>query len=123
MLSFLAFVHLIVATLLVVFVLLQDSKGGAMGVFGGASSKSVFGSTGGVTFLAKLTAGLAITFAVTCITLAYMTSAQYLSGGSVFEGGVPKAPVTTPATSAPVDTPAAKPEGAATETNPTPEKK
>ncbi|MCB0362407.1 MAG: preprotein translocase subunit SecG [Bdellovibrionales bacterium] len=75
MLTFITIVHLFVAVILVIFVLLQDSKGGAAGVFGGGSgANSVFGSAGGADFLTKMTRYTAITFALTCIGLAYLTS-------------------------------------------------
>lgn len=75
MLAFITVVHLFVALILIIFVLLQDSKGGAAGVFGGGSgSNSLFGSTGGADFLTKMTRYTAIMFAVTCLGLAYMTS-------------------------------------------------
>lgn len=108
--TIIAFVHLFAAICLVVFVLLQDSKGGAAGIFGGGSSKSVFGSTGGVSFLARLTTGFAIVFSLTCISLAYLTSTSYQHGGSVFDNAASKpaapmqtapAPVTAPETTAP----------------------
>ena len=86
MLSFLALVHIFLAIVLIIFVLLQDSKGGAMGVFGGGSSSSVFGSTGGTNFLASATKYTAILFSATCIYLAYATSHK---GTSVIDGYVP----------------------------------
>jgi preprotein translocase subunit SecG len=75
MLAFITVVHLFIALVLIIFVLLQDSKGGAAGVFGGGSgSNSLFGSTGGADFLTKMTRYTAIMFAVTCLGLAYLTS-------------------------------------------------
>lgn len=74
MLTFIAIIHIIVAFSLIGLVLLQDSKGGAMGVFGGGSSSNVFGSTGGATFLAKATRYTAILFAATCIGMTYLTN-------------------------------------------------
>lgn len=75
MLAFITIVHLFIALVLIIFVLLQDSKGGAAGVFGGGSgSNSLFGSTGGADFLTKMTRYTAIMFAVTCLGLAYLTS-------------------------------------------------
>jgi len=89
MLTFIAIAHIIIAIILVTLILLQDSKGGAMGVLGGGGgSNTIFGSTGAASFLVKATRGIAILFAITCFTLAYMTSQK---SGSVFDG----APVTT----------------------------
>jgi preprotein translocase subunit SecG len=96
LLGFVAVFHLFLAVLLIIFVLLQDAKGGAAGIFGGGSSRSVFGSTGGVTFLTKATTAIAIMFSVTCVSLAYMTSTAYKHGGSVFDAGAPLPTQPTP---------------------------
>ena len=71
--SFIAIVHLFVAVGLVILVLLQDSKGGAMGALTGGGSNTVFGSTGAANFLVKLTRGFAVVFAITSIYLAAST--------------------------------------------------
>jgi preprotein translocase subunit SecG len=124
LLSLIAFVHIILAVFLIIFVLLQDSKGGAAGIFGGGSSRSVFGSTGGVTFLSKATTAVAILFSVTCLSLAYMTSTAYKHGGSVFDAGAPV--VTPPASTPAVGTtpePATQPASQPATTAPSPETK
>ena len=70
-----AALHIFVSIALVVFVLLQNPKGGAMGILGGmGSSKSVFGSTGADDFLVTTTKWCALIFACTSITLAYMNT-------------------------------------------------
>ncbi len=79
MITLLAIVHVIIAVLLVIFVLLQDSKGGAMGVFGGGSSNSFFGSTGATNFLVKATRWLAVGFAISCLTLTYVSTRRNTS--------------------------------------------
>lgn len=79
MITFLAIIHVLIAVSLVIFVLLQDSKGGAMGVFGGGSSSSFFGSTGASNFLVKATRWLAIAFAISCLTLTYMSTRRNTS--------------------------------------------
>jgi preprotein translocase subunit SecG len=72
-----AVVHIIVCLALIMTVLLQTGKGADMGaVFGGAGSQTLFGSTGGATFLGKLTAGAAIIFMLTSLTLAYMSKSS-----------------------------------------------
>lgn len=87
MLTFVAIVHILIALFLILFVLVQDSKGGAMGVFGGSgSSNTLFGSTGATNFLVKATRWTAVAFAATCIYLAYKTSD---TGGSVLDDYVP----------------------------------
>ena len=69
--TLIALFHVFVALALIVFVLLQDPKGGAAGIFGGGGggSQSLFGSTGATSFLNKATKWLAIFFAVTSISL------------------------------------------------------
>ena len=76
MLAFVATIHIIVSILLVIFVLLQNPKGGgALGMLGGQSgSKSVFGSTGASDFLITATKWCAVIFALTSIQLAYMNT-------------------------------------------------
>lgn len=73
MFLFIAILHIIVCFLLVIFVLLQNPKGGALGVFGGGGS-SVFTSTGASDFLVNITKWCAIVFACTSILMAYMNS-------------------------------------------------
>jgi len=96
--TFLAFVHIALAVFLIVLVLLQDSKGGALGAFGAGSSSSVFGSTGGSDFLTTSTKWLAIFFSATCIILAYMTTNQK----SVLDSHIPQ--VEAPKASKTLDT-------------------
>ena len=85
MMTFLAIFHVIVAIGLIAFVLLQDPKGGAAGVFGGGGggSNTLFGATGAGNFLTTGTKWLAIIFAVSCVTLAYVTTE---SNKSVMDG-------------------------------------
>lgn len=75
MFIFIATFHIIISILLVVLVLLQNPKGGALGFLGGQSgSKSVFSSTGASDFLLTATKWCAVIFALTSIQLAYMSS-------------------------------------------------
>ncbi len=77
MFTFLAIIHVIVSVIMVVFILLQDPKGGggALGMLGGGGgSKSLFGSTGGNKFLVNITKWTAIIFAFTSIYLAALSS-------------------------------------------------
>lgn len=98
MITFLAIVHILIAIGLVCFVLLQDPKGGALGVFsGGSSANSFFGSSGASNFLTTITRWLAILFAASCLTLTYVTSRK---GGSVMDQYTPP-PVTAPSAEAP----------------------
>ena len=51
-------IHVIVCLALILIVLLQTGKGAGMGAtFGGGGSQTLFGSSGGSTFLSKATTG------------------------------------------------------------------
>src|SRR5260221_3854074 len=68
-------VHVTVCLFLVLVVLLQAGKGGGMGVaFGSSTSSAVFGGRGAGSFLEKLTAGTAIVFMLTSMSLAWYSS-------------------------------------------------
>jgi len=93
--------HVILCLALIAIVLLQSGKGADIGsAFGGAGSQAVFGSMGTPTILGKITATIAILFAVTSFTLALLGGER---GASVVRE---PAPVTAPAPAAP-DTPGA----------------
>ncbi|HMA66320.1 MAG TPA: preprotein translocase subunit SecG [Desulfosalsimonadaceae bacterium] len=66
--------HLIVCFALIGIVLLQTGKGADMGaVFGGAGNQTLFGNTGGGSFLGKATTAAAIIFMLTSLSLAYIS--------------------------------------------------
>ncbi|RLB84408.1 MAG: preprotein translocase subunit SecG [Deltaproteobacteria bacterium] len=74
MTTFLIIIHAIVCIALIMIVLLQTGKGADMGAaFGGGSSNTLFGSTGGSTFLGKMTTVAAIVFMITSLGLAYLS--------------------------------------------------
>lgn len=78
--ALIAILHVIFIVALVALVLVQDSKGGALGAFGGGGgTSSVFGASGGANFLVKATTVVAILFAATCLTLTYKTSSKQSS--------------------------------------------
>jgi len=80
--TFVIILHVVVALLLTLVVLLQPGNKGGMGAaFGGAGGATVFGGRGANTFLAKLTAGAAVLFMVTSMSLAYLSSRT----GSAFD--------------------------------------
>lgn len=102
MLTLLTVAHLVIGLSLVLFVLLQDPKGGAMGVFsGGSSSNSFFGASGASNFLTSTTKWLAILFAVSSLSLTYMTAKKGVSVMDDMPASV------TPPAGLPSDTPAA----------------
>lgn len=101
--------HIIITLTLIGLVLLQDPKGGAMGLMGGGGSQSVFGATGAGNFLTTATKWVAVSFGITCIVLTYFTSHRERS---VTDDLLPAAaPITAPAspatagTSSTTDTP------------------
>jgi preprotein translocase subunit SecG len=87
-------VHIVVCIALILIVLLQTGKGADMGAaFGGGSSQTLFGSTGGGTFLGKATTAAAVLFMLTSLSLAYIYSNR--QSGSIMETA--PAPVQAPA--------------------------
>jgi len=68
----LVFIHIVACIALILIVLLQKGKGASMGAAFGGSSQTVFGSTGAAPFLSKLTAGAAVVFMFTSLTLALL---------------------------------------------------
>jgi preprotein translocase subunit SecG len=68
----LVFLHVVASIALILIVLLQKGKGASMGAAFGGSSQTVFGSGGAAPFLSKLTAGAAIVFMITSLTLALL---------------------------------------------------
>lgn len=90
MVTFLTILHIIITLSLIGLVLIQDSKGGGMGAFGGGgNSNSVLGATGATSLAAKLTQWFAIAFAISCIALA-MTTGR--TKKSVVDGMAPVPP-------------------------------
>ncbi len=72
MTTLLLIVHIVVCFALILIVLLQGGKGADIGAtFGAGSSQTVFGATGGQSFMSKLTTGAAVIFMLTSLTLAY----------------------------------------------------
>lgn len=96
--------HIIITLSLIGLVLLQDPKGGAIGLMGGGGSQNVFGATGAGNFLSTATKWVAVAFGITCITLTYFTSHRVRS---VTDDLLPAAaPVNGPASPATAGTPA-----------------
>lgn len=76
MITLITVIHVIACLFLMLVVLLQAGKGGGMGIAFGSSAgaQQVFGGRGAGSFLGKLTAGTAIVFMLTSITLAFFAS-------------------------------------------------
>jgi len=90
---------------LIGIVLIQGGKGAEVGAaFGAGSSNTIFGASGGQSFLGKLTTGVAVIFMLTSLSLAVFWGQA--GSSSVMADQV--APVAAPA-AAPTATPAATP--------------
>ena len=76
--------HILICIGLILAILLQSGKGSDLGAAFGGSSQTLFGSTGAMPFLNKLTAGVAIAFMVTSLSLAFIASRVPKS--SIMEG-------------------------------------
>ncbi len=102
MMTFLVTLHILVCVILVVLVLIQDSKGG--GIIGAQStSNSLLGATGATTLAGTMTKVMAGLLGITCILIAIATAR---SQKSVVDGGVMNAPAAATATTAPETQPA-----------------
>ena len=103
MLYFISLIHALTCVFIVIFILLQDPKGGVLGnLGGGGGSKSLFGSQGAGGFLVTATKWLAIVFALTSLSLSYISSLKNKS--SVMEDS---ASIETPSTKPPEAVPPA----------------
>ena len=68
-------IHILVAFFLVAVILLQGGRGGLGEALGGAAAQSLFGGGANVV-MARVTAGVAAMFMVTCLSLAALSTAQ-----------------------------------------------
>ena len=73
MIYLVSIIHALTCIFIVLFILLQDPKGGVLGSLGGGG-KSFFGSEGASPFLVKVTKWLAIIFACSSFYLSYISS-------------------------------------------------
>lgn len=111
----LAILHLFIAAALILVVLVQSGKGADIGAaFGGGASQTVFGGRGAATLLQKVTAGLAVAFMATSLTLAIWSAQPGISTVIPEEKRPAPAPSTTP------PQPSAPPAAPKTESSPAP---
>ena len=86
-------IHVIVCFALILIVLLQAGKGAEMGAAFGGASQTIFGTSGAVGFLTKLTTIAAVVFMVTSLLLAFTSTKR---AASVMQGSpVQTAPAET----------------------------
>ncbi len=70
-------IHVLLALGMVGLILIQHGKGAGAGAgFGSGAAGTVFGARGANTFLYKLTAGVALGFFLTSISLAYLATSE-----------------------------------------------
>ena len=97
----LIFLHVFVSIAMIGIVLLQSGKGAEMGAsFGAGGSQTVFGASGGNTFMNKLTTGAAVLFMLTSLTLAHLSSNR-TSSSIMSSKSAPAAPAAPAQKSAP----------------------
>ena len=71
MIGIVTFVHVLVSVLMIMVILLQTGKGAEIGAaFGGGYSQTLFGSSGPIGFLNKMTTVIATFFMLTSLLLA-----------------------------------------------------
>jgi preprotein translocase subunit SecG len=116
---FVVIIHVVACIALIAIVLLQTGKGAEMGAAFGGASQTLFGGTGGTSFMSKLTTGAAIVFMLTCLWLSYRPTTA--SNRSLMQDVPTEQSVPAPVSPAPVlpearpvqpDQPAAVPEQA-----------
>jgi preprotein translocase subunit SecG len=66
--------HVLVCFALIMIVLLQAGKGAEMGAAFGGASQTIFGSSGAMGFLTKLTTVVAVLFMITSLLLTFSST-------------------------------------------------
>ena len=106
---FITGLHITLCFFLILVVLLQPGKGADFGAAMGGASQEVFGATGGVSLLSKITATVAALFMATSLSLAWFSNAppgtdltpeELLKGGDIAPSAEPAAEATEPAAEA-----------------------
>jgi len=67
-------IHILVCFALIMIVLLQAGKGAEMGAAFGGASQTIFGSSGAMGFLSKLTTVVAVVFMITSLILTFSST-------------------------------------------------
>ncbi|RLB67722.1 MAG: preprotein translocase subunit SecG [Deltaproteobacteria bacterium] len=102
-------IHIVGCLSLIGIVLIQGGKGAEVGAaFGAGSSNTIFGASGGQSFLGKLTTGVAVIFMLTSLSLAVFWGQAGSSSVMPDQVAPVSAPVAAPI-AAPTATPAATP--------------
>jgi preprotein translocase subunit SecG len=91
----LVFIELLIAVAMIIFILLQRSEGGALGIGGGSTMGGLFSPRGAGDTLTRTTAILALLFFLVCLGL------NLLALRGMNEGSILTQPVTNSATPKP----------------------
>jgi preprotein translocase subunit SecG len=86
-------IHILVCFALILIVLLQAGKGAEIGAAFGGASQTIFGSSGAMGFLTKLTTFAAVVFMITSLVLSF-SSTRRASKSVVRERPVQSVPAT-----------------------------
>ena len=87
-------IHIILAVILIILVLVQQGKGADAGAaFGSGASSTVFGARGSATFMNKVTTVIALSFFVTSLSLAYISSNKSSVSKSLINDNVQEEPI------------------------------
>ena len=81
--------HVLACIALVVIVLLQSGKGAEMGAAFGGASQTLFGGSGGSSFMSKLTTGAAVVFMITCMLLSMTSKRGVRESNTLMNGALP----------------------------------
>ena len=101
-------IHILGCLALIGIVLIQGGKGAEVGAaFGAGASNTIFGASGGQSFISKMTTGVAVIFMLTSLTLAMFWGTP--GSSSVMPEQV--TPVSAPASMPAQSTPPAAPTG------------
>jgi len=104
--TILVFIELVIAVALIIFVLLQRSEGGALGMGGGGGMGGLFSPRGAADTLTRTTAILAALFFLTCVALNILALHGRKEGSILDVPATSQAPATAPKPAAPASTPA-----------------
>jgi len=100
-------IHILVCLSLIGIVLIQGGKGAEVGAtFGAGASQTIFGASGGQSFLGKMTTGAAVIFMLTSLALAIFWGQPGSSSIMPDQVAPAAAPASMPTPSAPPAPPA-----------------
>ena len=103
-------IHILGCLSLIGIVLIQGGKGAEVGAaFGAGASNTIFGASGGQSFISKMTTGVAVIFMLTSLTLAMFWGTPGSSSVMPQQVAPTSAPASMPEQATPASTPASTP--------------